>query len=815
MTKTNKTIKSLIAVFAFALILAIAFAFVPKAYAEEDNTVVAFSDLGATKQAQDTDKALGLTEGGVTVNGTATEGDTLYGSYVTDASGSIELAAGEYRVSLAIIKEAGTSVTVDGNEVDLAEVADGKAVVTALVTSSGSVDFEVTGKLCAVMATAPEAEVLMAAEYTEGQVVAYGKLITEELENAKGYYSSGEIKDAEIDYGDITAETGINENFNTVNVSGTIKGTKLTVSRYVITMPEDLVYFVNVGSYKVENKYNENGVDPYYEYNKTVFEHFDLINQPVTGNANTEYDMGRYKYTNNDSVWSSTKGEFPYSSVIWNEEGKNELGYELNGLTSGEQYRVFIGSLSKWHPRTVQIRFNGGIVGSQTLYIGSSKSFSVFEGVTSDGSGKLDILMTGARTNEPTIAFIAVQKMSSSYAAVPSDPVAANIIGMDDSKVTVTGGIQEGAKLQFYSAARPYTLIYEEMVDGEKIRNDRYTVDFGFSSETEGSPLNGVSQFNMVQITSGGVSKSHTVSITDIRDFAVNLSPDGYTTGTVKVTVTAKAPSGIASWSYRKGEFGTVNTYNLNLPYNLVGEFTATENDDYYIVVTSGLGVTYSEKVTVSNISSDRPVIELIPSSDGWGKGSYNVTLEVDSIAPIVEYALYRNGAQIAGSADAPTAISFADAGEYVISVTNEAGVTSVRTVLISAKPTVATIQSKYANRTLTYRFLDNADFKIASVSAYKVTKSGVSKMTISTGSKGSEMDVYNAGKYVVTVTATDGTVEMFAINAVKEDFSANKGNNGLALGVGLGVGLGGVVLAAAAVVVVMFLLKKGKKKAA
>ncbi|MDE6410988.1 MAG: hypothetical protein K2L02_00430, partial [Clostridia bacterium] len=123
-----------------------------------------------------------------------------------------------------------------------------------------------------------------------------------------------------------------------------------------------------------------------------------------------------------------------------------------------------------------------------------------------------------------------------------------------------------------------------------------------------------------------------------------------------------------------------------------------------------------------------------------------------------------------------------------------------------------------FANRTLKYTFEDTKSYKIASVSAYELLPGGVSRMTIASGNS---MDVYNAGKYVVTVTTENGMVEMFALDVTKEDLSNKSASSKViggeeeggdaSLGIGLGVGIGGIVIAAAAITATIIVTKKKK----
>ena len=807
------------------------------AYADEEGvSYYAFVNVGANDDAKVIDTAMGLTEKGtptVTGEGTVVEGSTLFESYSTGKTYSFTLdESKEYQVAVAVVAESGTAVTVNSAPVDL-KGAEGKCIASTTVEGT-SITVSVTGKLCAILVAEKDSKILMSAEYTAGQVISYGALLEEVLDKATGYYSNGEIDDAEIEY-DVSASvgTGVNTLFYTSNVTGTVKGTSLSVSRYVITMPDDLVYFINCGSYNVDNKYKEGGgIDPYYSYNKTVFDYYKAKGSALKNDGvpdkqvsqNGSEGAGHY-YTY--SIWSAPESlsalSFPYNTLLWNDKNDTKMGYVLTGLDSGN-YRIYIGSASAWHGRNVDITFNGAVVGSGNLSIKSTKGYAVFENVPAS-SGKIDINMVGGSTNEPCINFIAVQKMSTEVSAVPTAPEGPSTIGMADHSLVLTGGVQEGAKIQLYNAARPNQVLYEEKVNAEKIvsgedGSQTYELDWG-------ELFDGIAQFYIVQITNGGVSEAHRVSITDIEDFGITLSTQEYTTGTVTVHVTAHANSGIAAWSYQLGEYGAASEFTLDRPATMNESFTVSENGTYKIKVTSGLGVFDDKTVIIGNIDPARPVITVTPSRAGWVSGAYNVSLSVKGISPVAEYKLYKDGKEIASSETAPATVKFTEAGEYLIYVKNEAGQSATSTLCVSEKPTVTRVASAYANRTLTFTFEDTAHYTIASVTAYRITESRVTRMTIGSGNT---MDVYDAGTYVVTVTTTNGTVEMFSFDVTEDNLSnkktpeisagkpSKKGSagssnsvNGAALGIGLGVGIGGVAIAAAAITVTLVLMKKKK----
>lgn len=775
----------------------------------------AFVNVGATIKASDDDSALGLKtkSASVKVTGTVTEGDSLFSSYAEGATYELDLTAGSYNVAVAVIAEEGTSVTVGGENVEIPAGTTGKYVASKTVNATGKVEVSVNKKLCGVLVTeAGGDKMLMTADYDRGQVVSYSKLLAEELSDATGYYSDGSTEVMEIEYGNITAGGGVNVNFTTVEVGGKIKGTEMTVSCNVTTMPDNLVYFINSGSAPEDNPEQWAGTaDEYYDHNKVILGYYGdtLLNDtheqgPVQKGGN---DWGYYNTDSaKKSTYTTTRVSFPYNTLrCFPENVGTSFGYMLTNLQAGAQYRIFVGTISAWHPRTVNIAFNGNVIGADTLRINSSKGFTVYENVSADGNGKIDICMTGASTNEPCISFVAAQPMETEYKAAGATPQSVSAIGVEETTIELVG-ITAGAKVQIYNAQKPNQIIYEEIAQEENFSGDVYMLDF------KEKIAEGITQLNVVQITNGGASVPKLVYVTDIEDFEIVKTPEGYTTGSVTITVSAHADSGIANWSYRLGEYGAVNSFDLDRPYAIEKSFTVTENGDYIVVVTSGMGVTYSETVRIRNIDPDRPAIHVTPSAQGWQAGAYHVALRVESASPVTEYTLYKNGAQVATAATAPDAISLTEAGEYVIYVKTAAGRSSTGTVLVSEDPTTATVTKTYRNRTLKYTFTDNEHYEIAAVSAYQLTSTGATRMTIATGNV---MDVYSAGQYVVTVTTKNGTVEMFSIDVAASDLKVTSANGGMsggtALGIGLGVGIGGVVVGAAAVVLTIVLLKKKK----
>lgn len=773
---------------------------------------LAFLNIGASKQAEAADTALGLSAKNVeaTEAGSLTEGDTLFGSYAENGTYTVSGLSSGKRVSIALIAEEGKTLTVGGQEVSLAGKT-GKTVVNA--TAAGeTVTVEYTGKLCGILAA--DDNLLMTADYNPGQIIPYGALVGPDLENATAYYADGTTSELEIAYGDINAATGVNVNFTTVEVEGTITvgETQISVTRTLTTMPDDLIYFINCGSYTTpESRFPEDAlttVDYDYALNQLVFDYYgkDKLKNYGTPDQSTEQGgdtWGIYTAHAHNAPGDAT---FPYNSMVWtgsSVDDTHDMGYLLTDLTAGGKYRIWIGTLSHWHARTSNITFNGKTVGDGTIRIGSIKGFTVFEDIEADENGKVDIHMTQVGSeNEPTINFIAVQDMATEVPEAPAAVEGATTVGMQDTSYTFTGAA-EGAKVQLYNAAKPNQILYEEEIDPEKITDGSYTVDWGEKA------LN-VSQFYVVLVSKGGTGAAKLVSITDIEGFEAE-APAAYSTTSVTFYVNAHAKSGIASVAYRLGEYGSETVIPLDLPYEIHQPIEVEENGDYYVVVTSGLGVTYSEVVTIAHIDPSAPALTVRPNKGGWKKGAYTASLEVTSVAPVVEYKLLKNGAEVKTDTAAPSVITFAETGDYVIYVKTAAGQSSASTLRVSDTPTTTLVKKSYANRTYTYEFAPTGDYEIASVTAYMVTESGTSRMTIATGNL---MDVYEGGTYVVSVTTTDGTVEMFALDiAASEVKGAPKAgiSEGLSLGVGLGVGVGGIVVGAAAIAVCFLVTKKKK----
>ena len=371
-------------------------------FAAGDVSYEAFVNVGASEAASATDALLGLTQKGAeaTAAGAVTEGDTLFGSSATGATYTMSVSgAGTYQIAVALKAETGKTLKVGGEEVSLAGKSGNTVVKVDKALTGTSVAVEYDGALCGVLVAAQNSKVLMTADYTAGQVISYGAPVEPALENATGYYSDGTTAELDIEYGEINAGTGVNVNFTTIELEGTIIAgdVSIPVTRHVITMPDDLIYFINCGSStEVEPKWPNDltAIDQYYDYNQTVFDHFgdQLINNGTPDQQTTQGgDWGIYSDAGKHGHGAANNASFPYNSYEWtgNDFGYHEMGYMLSDLTPGGKYRVWFGTLSHWHARTVNITFNGQtLAGQETLRIPGAKSFSVFENIEADGNGK-------------------------------------------------------------------------------------------------------------------------------------------------------------------------------------------------------------------------------------------------------------------------------------------------------------------------------------------------------------------------------------------------------------------------------------------
>lgn len=812
--------------------------------AEVTNTYTAFVDVGANATAQAADAVIGLTDKGFTATtpGTSHEGDSLFESYAEDATYTATVEAGTYTVAVAVLVEAAegaitTEVKINDTAVEIPEGTLGKYVASEQVTvSDTSVKVEVTGKLCGALVAGAESKTAFVAELPEdGQVISYGKKLEDELDKVVVYRADGSVEES-MEYGNINASTGVNLNFTTVNnvaatASVDIDGDaataddvlQFTFNRHITTMPDDLVYFINCGSFdEIDSHYDDPETqDGYYSYNQTIFDYYGkyneetqtgLINHGTPDQASSSDDQwGIYTKFAHNAPGDST---FPYNSFNWTTASSplstDHMGYRLTGLKANENYRIWFGTLSHWHARTSNLTFNGNA--AETLRIGAEKAYSIYENVPADGNGRIDIHLTQIGSqNEPTLCFIAVQKMSTPLTAeAPASVEGNDSVGLYETSMTFSN-VVAGAQLRLYNAAKPNQLLYEETVDGEKLSDGNYLVDWQVNLFEQG-----IRKFQVVQVNDRGVSqKPLEVTITDIENFSLTVGD--YSTDRVQVTVHAEANSGITQWSYRLGEFGVPTTNVLTERVkNFEESFSVTENGDWYVLVYSGNNVSFEGVATVNKVDTSAPEIVFVPSLKNWKQGSYEVDLTVNSVSPVVEYALYKDGVEETRTTSAPASLTFEGVGVYTVFVRTSAGQSATSSLRISDVPKTTQVVRTVTSSGARYQFNDVVDgkdtvYKVKEITVYRLGDE-VERISVLSGNVIELSRRNGAGTYVANVVTESGEVEMFSFEVTAEALRGGKvgGLSGsAAIGVGVGIGVGGLVIAAAAVVVTVLLKKK------
>lgn len=767
-------------------------------------------DLGSMQDGATSDRPYSQGSYGYTQEGVLTEGDTLFESHRTDAEYVFTLENGSYQVAFAV--EGNVSVEVDGVSVlDNSGLTDARILSGVFSVNNGTLTVSVEGDLCGILIAAPDSKILMYATWTEGQVLPYGSMT--QLENAQGYYSDGSIAETRIEYDPIAAGGGVNVNFNTTDVTGKLEGTDVVVSRYVITMPEDLVYFINAGSVTgiPEEDWlfpGESENDIYYDHNGTVFDYYaETLLNTVPDQASTGETVWGY-YTNSyvaskqfpQSAGDSNPPAYPFNSARvtgMSTHGTSDLGYRLTGLTPGAEYHLYLGTMSYWHQRTVGVMINGSDMGSLTIR--ASRDVTLYKSVKADENGILDIYLTGQSQDEANLIFLALQEGDAVVADVPESLTAGNTIGLEEHTISL-GNVEQGAKVQIYNAARPYVLLYEEIASEENYDQEgNYLLDFG-------SPLTDVSSFYVVQITVGGASNGVLVSVTDIQGFYLSLSTEEYTTGNITLSFGAYAESGIVSWSIQK-DFDEPAVFELEGLYSMREEYIVTENGTYTIVLTSGLGVTYSEQVVIEKIDRERPGITIKPSGTGWKSGAYAVDLEISGIAPVVSYVLYKDGVMIDSAESCPETITFTKEGEYLIWVKNAAGLSATESVFVNENAKYAQIKSELSGSTMKITF-EKTQAEIVSVDVYKIKDGKAERMTVLSGNV---LNVYDADDFVAKITYSDGLVEMFGFSVTETNLENAGGCSGsLSFRSISGVFVVGLILIVTASV---WLVRAGKSK--
>lgn len=780
-----------------------------EAKAEEDvGEVVYYTNVGASEaltesefyyenEKLDTDKfntttgTKGVNEGGLGV----------FATYRTNASVPLEVSeAGTYQV--AALVDADGAITVNGGD---SVSAQGKRVISVPVTvTDDSLTITVATaenvRLYAVMISSEGSKILMHSEWTEGQVVVYGKLLEDELtRSCPAYYSNGSVENA-IEYSSIPVgigdgSTGLNENFNAVTAKGVFKATETSVTRHLISMPEKLVYFVNAGS--VVDNLGPYGVetDPTYAYNQTVFDYYRSVGSTLKndGIPDQETTSNSDKVGHYEAGWNVIDSSLPYPFNT-GRGTKNDsfhtsnLGFRLPDVEAGS-YRVYIGTISYWHGRALGVKINGQSM--PNIAVPPARKVHTFD--VQHNGGTMDIYLTGAETNEACASFVALQKAEDvpgeAPAAITSE---AKIVGLTDSSVLLSG-VEEGARVQIYSGARPYNLIYEEIATAENVTEEGYKLNFGKTVEE----LTDASKIYAVQLNAGGYGGTFEFSVTDIQGFNVEYTVGGvtyerkefegnpvYTTGNLTLKVSAYAASGLDYYTFRK-DYDVPERNELGGEYEMNAEHEVTENGTYEFVIYSLLGVSYTERIPVTYIDRNAPEISLSPVSEAnaWAGDKFPVMVSVKSVSGVDKYEVVRNGEVTesktaseleAGETLQDFVLNLTEAGEYLVTVTNSAKQSATATVVVGSKPVYSTLQKMPRGNDAQLTFGCVEGYNLSSLSVYQLSGTSATKLSVLGSNK---IVARSAGTYVAVVKTNQGTTEVYGFEINADDFKIENGS--------------------------------------
>lgn len=766
-----------------------------EAKAEDVGEVICYIDVGAAEVPSESEfyfenneilKDFAVTTG---TTGENAGGLGVFATYRTNASVPIEVTvAGNYQV--AALVDADGAISVNGTSAS----AEGKRVISVPVTvTTDSLVINVTTaedvRLYAVMIASENSKILMHSEWTERQVVVYGKLVEDELtRGCPAFYSDGSVENA-VDYTSIPAgigdgSTGLNENFNSVTATGTFKATGARVTRSLIVMPEKLVYFVNAGS--VTNHIGPFGddSDPNYAYNQTVFDYYKSVGSTLKNDGIPDQEStGSDVFGHYENGWNGGDKSLPYPYNTGRVTRKSDyhatnLGFRLPDVEAGS-YRLYVGTVSYWHGRTLGVKINGQ--SQSNINVPPARVVHVFD--IQHNGGTVDIYLTGADTNEALASFVALQKAEDAPEAAPAAVTSeAKVVGLTDTSLLVSG-VQEGARVQIYNAARPYNLIYEEIATAENFTEEGdYTLDFGKPVEE----LTDASKICVVQLTSGGYGGTHEFSVTDIQGFKVEYKIEGgeyeetpsFTTGSITLRVSAHASSGLDYYMVRK-DYDPFVSHDLGSEYAMSVEYEVTENGAYEFVIYSLLGVNYSERVVITHIDRTLPTITLAPvsSTGAWVGDKFPVKVSVTSVSDVEKYEVIRGGeVKFSGNAsdleEGKTLKEFdldlTEAGEYLVTVTNSAKQSATATMVVGSKPVYSTIKKmpRGSDVQLTFDCVDG--YNLSSLTVYQLIGNKATKLSV-LGLD--QVEIYEEGTYAAVVKTREGTTEVYSFEIEAKDF--------------------------------------------
>lgn len=300
-----------------------------------------------------------------------------------------------------------------------------------------------------------------------------------------------------------------------------------------------------------------------------------------------------------------------------------------------------------------------------------------------------------------------------------------------------------------------------------------------------------------VTLVSNGVSvqRTFTVENVDMVNIEKAYSTTGWTSGTVDVTLTPNATSGVASV--------VVNGSPVELAD---GKYviTATENGEYEVTVNTVVGHTYTETVVVDNIDKTEPQVEF--SIDFSVAGGIALDYEAVSASGGKVYVSFNDGAKT--EVTELSTFSLDREGKYEVSYTSGTGKETAKQVYYV---TYGAEKAQLASVTIGADGTVSVSEKARAATA-KLYRAGESTAIAS-------MKAEKAGKYYLEIeNGGDKEIVVFSIAAegldITDATAGNTANNGGNSGIMIaGIVVGCAAIVAAAVVCTLLILKGRKKQ--
>lgn len=371
---------------------------------------------------------------------------------------------------------------------------------------------------------------------------------------------------------------------------------------------------------------------------------------------------------------TSAAGDLSYEnngSNAWSIRGNiNDLTYKMTGFKANEALKIETGGhlYENWGPRAYNVVCNDTVVGNINMTIDHQNShfYEQFDCVANQ-NGELEVKYTRTSGGNPWVGYI---KVWSAGDSLPEDTeiaadkttvsradtinlrnlnTAATVYVLDENgaildnfkpagataEVKVSDYLPETSyELHFVQATANVTNVSAELVvdvpDIDVIVTDEWTkggmaatmlfkphAAHGVTALTVTTPYNVTANLTdgfffratvngnyTVKLISNGVTVEKTIHLSKIDNVKFNstLSTTDWTTEAVTVTLKPEAASGIVSVT-ANGEplTDTEGVYT----------FTATENGEYHVTITTEAGFEYGETVEITNIDKSEPEVEL------------------------------------------------------------------------------------------------------------------------------------------------------------------------------------------------------------